>query len=229
MQASATAFLLAQIVASLLVAILSFLLIVPVWMHFNAFNGHCALYSEAFSNSSKTPYPTSVSWSNGSACDFAIVLGIMALSVSVMSVVALSVRLYQGVESTLLSTIANTLVSMLFTILSLAGAASLTSGFVAWCSSLENASKFQDKCRVISYGFTIPGVIDNGSSFYIDLSIAKFGAWLLFGVWMCSSAMTGSRLYFLHRKESIFVGLKREWERVFPFGKSTQYKPVTEL
>lgn len=208
---------LSQCTAFILMFIFSFFIFVPVSINYNEFDGHCLLYATGtwVSNTSKGVQLELVEWGPGSACNFAIFMGVVMMLLSLFYIVMQSAYLIKDMDSSWLEAFLTTIVCVVMTIMMFSATLTLTVGFDKWCSLVTAPESEISSCELADFiKFTeFLGNID-ATNFFTEMKMAEFGCWASLVCWVFVTIVSVYKLYRYQQHESFRSSVNRERERL---------------
>ncbi|KAK2176684.1 hypothetical protein NP493_646g01086 [Ridgeia piscesae] len=205
--------LLSQVTIYVITFLFSLFIVIPLTVYEAQFNGHCLLFATGDLNVSSLPVEQlTVQWGDGGYCKYPIVMGILALPLSLFYILWMSLHLFKDYDLSWLASFVALVTSVTASFLMLVAGIILTTGFKKWCDFLRRSiASSCDVGEIVQ--FSIGEDIDK-SGYYVEFGMAQFGTWLSWICWVIQTGLASIKLWRFHRQENFFISMKRERTRL---------------
>lgn len=189
--------------------VLSLIICVPMSMNQDQFKGKCLLFSTGEWQQHDGQFIAQ--WASQAYCNFTIFVAVIMFVVSVIQFGRFIKVLRRGRESGFFSAFIDVIICFFMTVFVLIAACFVTFGFKIWCHGMLK--------RFPSCGEATGSPIDkadgiDSDGFYFQISMAQFGIWFAFSVWIMLLSFSMVKLCQLHHEENLRVSMAKERKRL---------------
>jgi len=189
--------------------ILSLVITIPMSMNQDQFKGRCLLFSTG--NWQEMDGQFIVEWASQAYCNFTIFVAVIMFVISVIQFARFVKFLRRGRDSSFFSAFVDVLVCALMCIFVLIAGCFSSVGFNIWCGQMtqrfptcsEAGGSIIDKADGI-----------DSSGFYFQMSVAQFGIWVSFSMWIILLTFSLVKLCRYHQEENLRVSMAKERKRL---------------
>lgn len=189
--------------------ILSLVICVPMSMNQDQFKGRCLLFSTGTWQEKDGQFL--VNWASQAYCNYTIFVAVIMFVISVIQFSRFVKFLRRGRDSSFFSAFVDVLVNILMCIMVLIAACFVSVGLNTWCGQMTK--------RFPTCSEAGGSVIDkedgiDPSGFYFQMSVAQFGVWLSFTIWVMLLTFSVVKLCRYHHEENLRVSMAKERKRL---------------
>lgn len=197
--------LLGQATCYSITLLLSIVTLIPMAWHIQNFNGKCLLFTTGTFDPNDGHFIPD--WASPFYCGFSLFTAILALLVSIVQLFRMSVFLYNGTDSSFLSSFMDTVLCVLVTCTLFISAIFVSDGFRTWCSAIEQ--RFPG-CEEASVTEIDPNDHIDTRGFYILMGSVQFSTWAGWVGWVLQCVLCVRKVCIYHERENIMLSMARE-------------------
>jgi len=189
--------------------ILSLVITIPMSMNQDQFKGRCLLFSTG--EWQETDGQFLVQWASQAYCNFTIFVAVIMFVISVIQFARFVKFLRRGRDSSFFSAFVDVLVCILMCIFVLIAGCFSSLGFNIWCGQMTQ--RFPTCSEAGGSSIDKADGIDS-SGFYFQMSVAQFGIWVSFSMWIILLTFSLVKLCRYHQEENLRVSMAKECKRL---------------
>lgn len=189
--------------------VLSLVICVPMSMNQDQFKGRCLLFSTG--EWQQTDGQFLVQWASQAYCNFTIFVAVIMFVVSVIQFSRFLKFLRKGREPSFFLAFIDCVICIMMCIFVLTAACFVSVGFNVWCIGMTRRFPTCSGATGSSID-KAEGIDSNG--FYFQISLAQFGIWLSFSIWVMLLTFCTVKLCRLHHEENLRVSMAKERKRL---------------
>jgi len=189
--------------------ILSLVITIPMSMNQDQFKGRCLLFSTGTWQEMDGQFI--VDWASQAYCNFTIFVAVIMFVISVIQFARFVKFLRRGRDSSFFSAFVDVLVCALMCIFVLIAGCFSSVGFNIWCGQMTQ--RFPTCSEAGGSSIDKADGIDS-SGFYFQMSVAQFGIWVSFSMWIILLTFSLVKLCRYHQEENLRVSMAKERKRL---------------
>lgn len=189
--------------------ILSLVICVPMSMNQDQFKGRCLLFSTGIWQEKDGQFV--VNWASQAYCNFTIFVAVIMFVISVIQLARFIKFLKRGRDSSFFSAFIDVVLCILMCIFVLIAACFVSVGFNGWCH--EMTRRFPTCSEATGSTIDKSDGIDS-TGFYFQMSVAQFGIWSSFTIWVMLLTFSTVKLCRYHHEENLRVSMAKERKRL---------------
>lgn len=189
--------------------ILSLVITIPMSMNQDQFKGRCLLFSTGQWQEIDGQFL--VQWASQAYCNFTIFVAVIMFVISVIQFARFVKFLRRGRDSSFFSAFVDVLVCLVMVIFVLIAGCFTSVGFKVWCDEMEQ--RFPTCSEAGGSNIDKADGIDS-SGFFFQMSVANFGIWVSFTMWIILLTFSLVKLCRYHKEENLRVSMAKERKRL---------------
>jgi len=189
--------------------ILSLVITIPMSMNQDQFKGRCLLFSTGQWQEMDGQFV--VQWASQAYCNFTIFVAVIMFVISVIQFARFVKFLRRGRDSSFFSAFVDVLVCVVMVIFVLIAGCFTSVGFKVWCDEMEQ--RFPTCSEAGGSNIDKADGIDS-SGFFFQMSVANFGIWVSFTMWIILLTFSLVKLCRYHQEENLRVSMAKERKRL---------------
>jgi len=189
--------------------VLALIITIPMSMNQDQFKGRCLLFSTGIWQEMDGQFI--VDWASQAYCNFTIFVAVIMFVISVIQFARFVKFLRRGRDSSFFSAFVDVLVCVVMCIFVLIAGCFSSLGFNVWCDQMTK--RFPTCSEAGGSSIDKADGIDS-SGFYFQMSVAQFGIWVSFSMWIILLTFSLVKLCRYHQEENLRVSMARERRRL---------------
>jgi len=189
--------------------ILSLVITIPMSMNQDQFGGRCLLFSTGQWREMDGQFV--VQWASQAYCNFTIFVAVIMFVISVIQFARFVGFLRRGRDSSFFSAFVDVLVCGVMVAFVLIAGCFTSVGFKVWCDQMEQ--RFPTCSEAGGSNIDKADRIDS-TGFFFQMSVANFGIWVSFTMWIILLTFSLVKLCRYHQEENLRVSMAKERRRL---------------